>query len=242
MTALVLSVLTFFSTTLGGLLALYRRQQLYLVMGFSAGILVAAALLDLLPDAFEIIYQSGQSSAGDVLLGAALGFLAFYGIDRLVHRGAAGHDTSRQKAALGSIAALGLTAHSLLDGFAIGSAFRANTAIGVLVAIAVIAHDFGDGVSTVGVVLGSRGGLRTSVGWLLADAAAPVLGCGAALVLSISQGLIADLLGFFAGSFLFIGAAHLLPEAEQEGKAPWLFASVVAGFGFVFVVTHLLKG
>ena len=63
--------------------------------------------------------------------------------------------------------------HSFLDGFAIGSAFHANSTIGGLVAIAVIAHDFGDGVSTVGVVLGSKGGFRASIGWLLADAIAP---------------------------------------------------------------------
>jgi zinc transporter ZupT len=241
MMALVLSVLTFCSTALGGLFALHRRHQLYLVMGFSAGILVAAALLDLLPDAFEVIGQSGQSSVGNVLLAAMLGFLAYYSLDRLVHRGAAGHEARQGKAAFGWLAACGLTVHSFLDGFAIGSAFQANSSLGVLVAIAVIAHDFGDGVSTVGVVLGSRGGLRASVGWLLADAAAPVLGCGAARVVSVSQGFIAELLGFFAGSFLFIGAAHLLPEAEQEGKAPWLYVAVLAGFGFVLVVSRLFK-
>jgi zinc transporter ZupT len=107
--------------------------------------------------------------------------------------------------------------------------------------VAVIAHDFGDGVSTVGVVLGSSGALRASIGWLLADAIAPVVGCAAALGVSISQGLIADLLGFFAGSFLFIGAAHLLPEAEEEGNAMWLWLVVVAGFGLMFLVNTFLK-
>jgi len=241
MTAILLSVLTFFSTALGGVLALRRRRQLYLVMGFAAGLLLATAVLDLLPDALEIVHQSGQSDAEGVFLGMALGFLAFYGIDEFVHRGAAGHEIPEQKAAFGSVAALGLTLHSFLDGLAIGSAFRANSTIGVLVAIAVIAHDFGDGVSTVAVVLGSRGGLRTSVGWLLADAVAPVLGAGTAQLLPFSQALTADLLGFFAGSFLFVGAVHLLPEAEQEQNRSWLFVSVLAGFGFIFVVTHILK-
>jgi hypothetical protein len=37
MTAVVLLLLTFISTALGGLFALHRRGQLYLVMGFSAG-------------------------------------------------------------------------------------------------------------------------------------------------------------------------------------------------------------
>jgi len=234
MTAILLSVLAFFSTVLGGLLALHRRHQLNLVMGFAAGLLLATAVFDLLPDALEIVHQSGRSDVEGV-------FLAFYGIHEFVHRGAAGHEIPEQKAAFGSVAALGLTLHSFLDGLAIGSAFRANSTIGVLVAIAVIAHDFGDGVSTVAVVLGSRGGLHTSVGWLLADAAAPVVGAGTAQLLPISQALTADLLGFFAGSFLFLGAVHLLPEAEQEQNRPWLFVSVLAGFGFIFVVTHILK-
>jgi zinc transporter ZupT len=241
MTAVLLSILTFFSTAVGGLLALHRRHQLNLVMGFAAGLLLATAVLDLLPDALEIVHQSGQSDVEGVFLGMALGFLAFYGIDEFVHRGAAGHEIPEQKAAFGAVAALGLTLHSFLDGLAIGSAFRVNSTIGILVAIAVIAHDFGDGVSTVAVVLGSRGGVRTSVGWLLADAAAPVVGAGAAQLLPLSQALTADLLGFFAGSFVFVGAAHLLPEAAQEQNRPWLFVSVSAGFGFIFVVTHMLK-
>jgi len=240
-TALVLSFLTFFSTALGGLFALHRRNQLYLVMGFSAGLLVAAALLDLLSDAFELVSESGQSSAANVLLAAVFGFLMYYGLDFFVHRGTAGHERRHGKAAFASVAALGLTVHSFLDGFAIGSAFQANSRIGMLVAIAVIAHDFGDGVSTVGVVLGSRSGLRASVGWLVADAAAPVMGCGAALIVSISQGVIANLLGFFAGSFLFIGAVHLLPEAEREAKGPWLYITVMAGFAFVLIVSRVLK-
>ena len=68
-----------------------------------------------------------------------------------------------------------------------------------------------------------------------------MLGCAAALGIPISQESIAGLLGFFAGSFLFIGAAHLLPEAEEEGRTGWLWLTVVAGFAFVFGVNHYLK-
>jgi ZIP family zinc transporter len=260
MTALFLSVLTFFSTAVGGLFALRRRNQLYLVMGFSAGILVTAAVVDLLPDALEFVDQANPAAKDHVFLAAALGFLLYYSLDFFVHLGAAGHEDRHEHSqahshsehdqhhahnhahkAFGSIAALGLTVHSFLDGFAIGGAFQASAAVGLLVAIAVLAHDFGDGVTTVGVVLGSRGGLRASMGWLLADAIAPVVGCATGLAIPISPSFLAILLGFFAGSFLFIGAAHLLPEAEHEGKAPWLYLAVVAGFSFVVIVNHFLS-
>jgi zinc transporter ZupT len=164
MTAILLSLATFVSTALGGLFALRWRKQLYLVMGFSAGILVAAALLDLFPDAIDLVGQTGQSSIDNVLLAAALGFLAYHSLEIFVHQGAAAHEKRHGKVAFASIAALGLTVHSFLDGFAIGAAFHANARIGSLVAVAVIAHDFGDGVSTVGVVLGSSRALRASIG------------------------------------------------------------------------------
>ena len=123
------------------------------------------------------------------------------------------HGHHHHHVTFGSIAALGLTVHSFLDGFAIGGGFQASAAVGWLVAVAVLAHDFGDGVTTVAVVLGSKGGWRASLGWLLADATAPVLGCVLAMMTPISTSLMALLLSFFAGSFLFIGAATPLARS-----------------------------
>ncbi len=54
MTTIVLSILTFFSTALGGLFALREGARLYLVARFSAGVLVSAALLDPLLNAAEL--------------------------------------------------------------------------------------------------------------------------------------------------------------------------------------------
>jgi zinc transporter ZupT len=230
---------------------------LYLVMGFAAGVLIAAALVELLPEALELASDPQRQTQDQVALAAVLGFLAYYSVDVFVHLGAAGHqhrhgeihqdhldhpphDRNHADARFGAIAALGLTLHSFLDGFAIGS-FHTDAKSFILVATAVLAHDFGDGVTTVGIVLGSKGGLRASIGWLLADAAAPVIGCAAALTISLSQTVLANLLGFFGGTFLFIGAAHLLPEAQHEARRPWLYFMVIAGFAFVIIVTRILK-
>src|SRR5436190_18356351 len=91
MTALALSILTFFSTALGGLFALRWRSQLYLVMGFAAGVLIAAALVDLLPEAWELASDAKLRTQEQVYLAAVLGFLAYYSVDVFVHLGAAGH-------------------------------------------------------------------------------------------------------------------------------------------------------
>ena len=274
MTAVLLSLATFFSTALGGLFALRRRGQLYLIMAFSAGLLVAAALLDLLPNALDLAAKSGRS-ADAVLIAAGVGFILFYSLDHVVHILAAAHlgthaghahhaqrhdehvhehehdhahdaDEAAARPArgrglssgAGTIAALGLVIHSFLDGAAIGSAFSASSSIGVLVALAVIAHDFGDGVSTISIVLGSRGSLRASLGWLIADAVAPVVGAATPLLASISTGHLALLLGLFAGTFLVIGAVHLLPEAQHEEQGRTLPA-FLAGCVIIFLATRI---
>jgi ZIP family zinc transporter len=239
-TPLLLAAATFFSTALGGLFALYRRRHLYLVMGAAAGLLIGSALLDLLPDALGLVVDRGRAGVMTIVLAAVAGFLLFLAVDHAIHYAAAGHQEGGTRA-FGAAAALGLTVHSFLDGLAIGAAFEQSPALGSLIGIAVIAHDFGDGVSTVGVVLGSRGTLRSSVVWLAVDAAAPVAGALAARALHLPRELLADLLGFFAGTFLFVGAAHLLPEAAHEGRKAPLAAMVTAGIVFVGVATWLIE-
>ena len=258
MTAIAISLLTFVSTSLGGLVALRQRRHLYLVMAFSAGVLVAAALFDLLPEAFNLVKEAPGLSIDDVLLATAIGYLLFYSLERFVHLSAAGHEKPEEadhehddperdhhhdhhaNAGFGTVAALGLSVHSFLDGFAIGVAFQASATIGAIVAVAVIAHDFSDGVSTVSVILSSRGGVRASIGWLLVDAIAPVVGAASALVLIVQPATLAPLLGFFAGTFLFIGGSHLLPESHHGRQSPLLPLLVFAGFAFLYVVTHVL--
>jgi ZIP family zinc transporter len=90
-------------------------------------------------------------------------------------------------------------------------------------------------------LLGSRATLRSSVAWLIADAAAPVAGALAARALHLPRELLADLLGFFAGTFLFVGAAHLLPEAAREGRKAPLAAMVTGGIAFIGAATWLLE-
>jgi ZIP family zinc transporter len=233
--AIAFAIVTFFSTAAGGLFALHQRRHLYLVMGAAAGLLLGAALFDLLPEAVEL------SSPVGVSLACGAGFAVFYAVEHFVHLGAAEHQKEDAVRAFGSMAALGLTVHSFLDGLAIGSAFLADARLGVIVGVAVVGHDFGDGVSTVGVVLGSKGALRASIGWLLADAIAPVVGAVVALELHVPRSMLAYLLAFFAGSFLFLGGAHLLPEAARSGHRGKLAAVVVAALGFAGVVTWVAR-
>jgi ZIP family zinc transporter len=139
------------------------------------------------------------------------------------------------------MSAAGLAFHSFLDGVAIGVGFQTSVQMGLLIAFGIIAHDFSDGLNTVTVVLAHGNSSRRAVFWLIIDMLAPVLGAASTLMFNLGPGLLPPLLAFFAGSFLYIGASDLLPEA-QEHDSPMVGIATFAGMLTIFLITRLLRG
>ena len=142
--------------------------------------------------------------------------------------------------AVGVLGAAGLSVHSFIDGLGIGLAFGLDTSTGVLVLIAVLAHDFADGLNTVGFILSQSGDRRKALTWLSIDAVAPLLGAIVGASLTVSEHTLGYLLSLYVGFFLFMGATDLLPEAHQH-PSRLRVALTGAGFGAVFVVASLAR-
>lgn len=205
------------ATLIGGSVALKLKDKLHLILGFSAGAVIAVAFFDLLPEALAL--GGASFSASTLLTFAALGFFAYVVLDRFVilhtHEDDADDGAHTHGKQRGSFGAGTLSGHSFLDGFAVGLAFQASTAAGAIVAVAVLAHDFSDGINTVNLVLKNGGSKKDAFRWLLADAAAPVLGAATTLFFSFTETILAVILAVFAGFFLYIGASDLLPESHH---------------------------
>jgi zinc transporter ZupT len=110
-----------------------------------------------------------------------------------------------------------------------------------VVGLAVIFHDFSDGLNTVTVMLRAGSTRKAASSWLLLDALTPSLGVLATFLISLSAGVLAILLAFFVGEFLYIGAADLLPEAHQRGTSLRLVLATVMGVLLIFGVTRFLN-
>jgi len=236
--ALLLSAATFVMTLLGGLLALKLQDRLHLILGFSAGAVIGVAFFDLIPEATELV---GTSSTAMVFVLVAIGFVVYMILDRTVApHGHKGERTDRlwQRGALG---AASLSLHSFLDGFAIGLAFQVSTSVGAIVAAAVLAHDFSDGINTVGVVLNRQGGSRSALGWLIIDAVAPVIGAASTLLLSFRQDVLGYCLASFAGFFIYISASDLLPESYHDHPTRWTTAMTILGMATVYAAVTLAQ-
>ena len=227
----LIALAAFFSTLLGGMLALRLKDKLHLVLGFSAGAVIGVAFFDLLPE--SVNFGSQYHSNATVFTFAAVGFLFYLVIDRvmLIHG-----DAVRR----GRFAASVLCIHSLLDGLSVGLAFQASHQIGIIVAIAVIAHDFSDGINTMNLML-KAGERRQAFRWLIVDAAAPVLGIGFASYITLPGSSFGTALALFAGFFLYIGASDLIPESFHAHPKFLTTAMTLAGAAVLYAAIALIR-
>ena len=234
-------ILTFFSTLLGGMLALKYSNKLNIILGFTAGVMLSVVAFDILPEIVNLSEETGIpfSNAMIALVG---GFLLFHVLEKvvLIHHNHENDYHSHHHPSVGSFSAIALISHSFLDGVGIGLAFQASAVTGVAVALAVIAHDFSDGLNTVSLMLTHKNSKKKAFMFLTLAAIAPVLGGFSTLFFSFNDTFLLWYLGFFAGFLLYIGASDILPEAHSEKSNFKVLLATVFGAIFIYFVVHFL--
>ena len=266
MLTVLIALAAFCATFAGGLVALRLKDKLHLVLGFSAGAVIAVAFFDLLPEAIAL---GGKfHSPATILSWAALGFLIYLVLDRIQffhaqrhhhhhhhhdhHHDSHGHDghdhahgsahgeQSRLPSALrGTLGAGSFSAHSFLDGVVIGLAFQASQSVGIIVTSAVLTRDFSDGINTMNVVLKNRGSEGHALRWLAADAIAPGLGMASTLFFTLPESVLGIVLALFAGFFVYIGASDLIPESHHAHPKVLTTAMTLAGAAVLYVAVRI---
>jgi len=244
------------ATLLGGFFALKFKDKLHLMLGLSAGLMIAVAFFDLIPEAIELAEHADDLV--NVMLWVALGFVSFmlvdrfgghyhsHGDDNCAHDGHDSHNNENTNGMVtgaahqGKVGATSLSLHSFLDGLVIGVAFQISAELGAVVALAVLAHGFSDGVSTVTLITRHGGDKKSALRWLALDASAPVVGIIIGSLVGVPFSFLSPLLGMFAGFFLYIGASDLLPESHHAHKTVWTTVATLVGMGII--LTMVLVG
>jgi zinc transporter ZupT len=139
---LVLSFITFLATLAGGYTAAKNRSKFGYIAAFSAGVLIAVPLFQLLPTSLTLAAKTNVS-AQNVLYVTGLGFIFLYMLERLlaVKKVRSGDTWKFERHSTGGFyGASELALHSFVDGFSIGVGFHFNFQIGMVIALAVIFH------------------------------------------------------------------------------------------------------
>lgn len=209
------------------------------MVGFSAGLLLGAAMLSVLPEAFE-------SGADSHTLFAVLlaGFIGFYALQRTTlwrHS----HSSTEEDINAAHTHAQGLGRetvltvligdgfHNFVDGVLIAAAFLTDPALGWATAIAVIAHEIpqeaGDFVLLLASGLSFRRALKLNALSGLASVAGALVGYWG---LSQAQAVLPYVLVLAAASFIYIAIADLLPYLRREpagAQIAWQTVALAAG-------------
>lgn len=232
----LVSASAFLSAAIGGLLALRAVRYVGLIIAAGAGIRIGAAYFDLIPESVEHL----GGSLDLAMLCTAFGFLAFYAVEKLtaLH---VGHETATEldhgdsaHRHIGFIGSAGMSLHSFLDGVALAAGLSIGGGLGLVIAAVVITHRFSDGIGIVSMQLASRAPRAEIYRWVALVAIAPVAGVIVGLLLPVPDMVLGGMLGIFAGFFLYIGAAELLPEAHRNDRSRWVVAATMAGVAAIY--------
>jgi zinc transporter, ZIP family len=212
MSAIILATLAAIGFSGASLLALLggelRAKGRSYSAAVAAGILLALAFVDLFPEGLEL---AGEAS----IAGFVGGFVLLFSTEAFTRPHTPHPPEERvRKHSLGPLV-LGLAIHNVADGFVLGVSVKAYALVSGLVGVGILIHQVPVGISLAAVLVAARATrarvMRVTVSLGLAIPLAAAL--TAALPVPGDQAL-GFLTGTAGGVLAYMGAAHLLPEAQ----------------------------
>jgi zinc transporter, ZIP family len=253
--ALIATLFTWGVTAAGAALVFFTRQinpkLMDSMLGFAAGVMIAASFWSLLAPGIEMAQQMGQIPWVTAIIGFMGGGLFMRIADRILphlHLGldieqSEGPKTSWQ---LSTLLVLAITLHNIPEGLAVGVAFGAVAAnlspatLGgaIALAIGIGLQNFPEGAA-VSLPL-RREGMGRTKSFLMGQASGlvePIAGVlGAAFVLHM-RGLLPYALCFASGAMIFVVVEELIPESQRNEKnIDTVTMTTMAGFGVMMIL------
>jgi ZIP family zinc transporter/zinc and cadmium transporter len=205
-----------------------RKYSIYFIC-FAAGVLISVSFLHIIPKSFEM-----NANAPVYLL---IGFVFLHLFNRFITAFVCERDPD-SRYGIGLVPMFGIGLHSLIDGFIYSITFTVSTFTGALAATGMVLHEFPEGIITYLLLL--RGGFSEKTSLILAFLAASLttpLGMLVSypFISQIDKPMLGILLSLSAGALIYVGATHLLPQAEKEHRKYSLFA-LGAGILVAFLI------
>jgi len=252
--AFLATTFTWFVTALGASLVFcfreIERRVLDAMLGFAAGVMIAASFWSLLAPAIELSAGSGLPSFLPPLAGFLAGGVFLWVIDRILphlHIGfpmeeAEGLRTPWRRSIL---LVLAITLHNIPEGLAVGVAFGALAAGlpgasltgAVALAVGIGIQNFPEGAA-VSVPLRREGLGRWKSFWYgqLSAVVEPIAGVLGAAAVILARPLLPYALGFAAGAMIYVVVEELIPEAQRDQNTHIATFGAMLGFAVMMVL------
>lgn len=252
--AFIATCFTWFLTALGAAMVFlfrdFNRKVLDGMLGFAAGVMIAASFWSLLAPAIEIAESNGTSGWIPAMVGFVSGGMVLFAIDRILphlHLGfptesAEGIKTSWQKSLL---LVLAITMHNFPEGLAVGVAFgaaaagypTASIAGAIALALGIGIQNFPEGLA-VSMPLRREKLSPFKSFWYgqMSGMVEPIAGVIGAIAVVFVQPLLPYALAFAAGAMIFVVVEELIPEAQLAQNTDLATISTMLGFAVMMVL------
>jgi ZIP family zinc transporter len=253
--ALLATLFTWGVTALGASMVFFfksiNRKTLDSMLGFAAGVMIAASFWSLLAPAIELAEESSNlPSWMPATIGFLLGGAFLWGVDRLLphlHLGlpineAEGIKTSWQRSIL---LVLAITLHNIPEGLAVGVAFgavaagipSAALAGAIALAIGIGLQNFPEGAA-VSIPL-RREGMSRIKSFMYGQASGfvePVAGVLGAVAVLAMRPILPYALAFAAGAMIYVVVEELIPESQSSKDTHFSTIGAMLGFAVMMLL------
>lgn len=253
MEQLAILLIPLLGTALGAATALFMREALHprvekLLLGFAAGVMIAASVWSLLIPSIEAARARGGVPWLPALTGFLLGIAFLLAIDSLVPHLHLDSDTPeglRRPVPRTAMLLLAVTIHNVPEGMAVGvtcsAALGGGTGVTLAGAMAlslgIAIQNFPEG-AIVSMPLRGEGMSRRRAFLLgvLSGAVEPLGACITVLLTSLVTPLLPYFLSFAAGAMLYVVIEELIPEAQSGAHSNLGTVGAAAGFALMMVL------
>jgi len=196
----------------------WGRQNTAYFICFAAGVLISVSFLHIIPKAFSMNV--------DAPFYLFAGYIGLHLFNRFINAFVCDKSSDEQYG-IGLVPMLGIGFHSFIDGVIYSITFTVSIFTGVLTATGMVLHEFPEGIITY--LLLVRAGFTAKTSLILSFLAAALttpLGMlvSYSYISNMDEPFLGTLLAISAGALVYVGATHLLPQAETEHKKYSLFA------------------
>jgi len=246
--ALFATLFTWLVTALGSAFVFVKktlsRRLMVAMLGFAAGVMIAASFFSLLLPAIDMAEANGTPGWLPAVVGFLAGGLFLYGVDKLLphlHPGLASSETEGIKThwQRSILLVLAITMHNFPEGLAVGVAFGAVAAgipsasltSAVALAVGIGLQNFPEGMA-VSMPLRAEG-LSRRKAFMLGQASGlvePIAGVLGALAVITMNAILPYALGFAAGAMIYVVVEELIPESQRGESTDIATLGALAGF------------
>lgn len=257
--AFIATVFTWLMTATGASVVFFMRRMnrkiLDLMLGFAAGVMIAASVWSLLIPAMSLAGDGGSPAWLPALLGFIGGGVFLYVVDRIlphVHSSFATEHTEGLSVSWSRTAMLlaAITMHNIPEGLAVGVAFGAvamdgggtTLAAALTLALGIGIQNLPEGTAVALPIRGTGASrLKSFFFGQLSAVVEPVAAVIGAALVTLARPALPYALAFAAGAMIYVVVEDVIPESQEHEHSNVATGGAMAGFALMMLLDVALS-